>query len=98
MQLRSTKHHGDILRLSICHMLVIVQRRIPILLTAMQIYAAETGDASVFDFLPKKSYESLSSGYIRAHLWVNHDISARGSGDAARRRKGPRTRPGAKKK
>jgi hypothetical protein len=55
-----------------------------ILLTAMQIYATETGDASVFDFLPKKSYESLSSPYIRAHLWVNFDINSRGSADAAR--------------
>jgi len=55
-----------------------------ILLTAMQIYAQESGDASVFDFLPKKSYDSLSSSCIRAHLWVNPAINARGSADAAR--------------
>ena len=55
-----------------------------ILLTAMQIYAKETGDPTIFDFLPMKSYDSLSSPNIRAHLWVNFDINARGSADAAR--------------
>jgi hypothetical protein len=55
-----------------------------VLLTAMQIYAEEKKAPSVFDFLPIKSYQSLSSSCIRAHLWVNHTINARGSADAAR--------------
>lgn len=55
-----------------------------ILVTAMQIYARETGDAKVFDFLPKASWESLSAGNIRAHLWVNPALNARGSADAVR--------------
>lgn len=55
-----------------------------VIVTAMQIYAKETGDQTVFDFLPKKSYETLSSSHIRAHLWVNHEINAGGSADAVR--------------
>jgi hypothetical protein len=55
-----------------------------ILVTAMQIYLRETGDAKVFTFLPKLSWETLSSSNIRAHLWVNSAINARGSADAVR--------------
>lgn len=55
-----------------------------VLVTAMQIYAQETQDASIFDFLPIKSFQTLSSPNIRAHLWVNFTINARGSADAVR--------------
>lgn len=55
-----------------------------IIVTAMQIYARETKDATVFDFLPIKSFQSLSSPHIRAHLWVNYTINSRGSADAVR--------------
>ena len=55
-----------------------------VLLTAMQIYAKETGDASVFDFLPKKSFETLSSSHLKAHLWVNYTFNAGGTADAVR--------------
>lgn len=55
-----------------------------VLVTAMQIYARETGDQSVFDFLPLKSWQSLSTSNIRAHIWVNPDIEAGGTADAVR--------------
>lgn len=55
-----------------------------VILTAMQIYAKDTGDSTIFDFLPKKSFETLSSPYLKAHLWVNYTINAGGSADAVR--------------
>jgi len=55
-----------------------------VILTAMQIYATETGDQSVWDYLPRTSYATLNTGNIKAHLWVNFDINSRGSGDALR--------------
>ncbi len=55
-----------------------------IILIAMQLYAAETGDSSVYAYLPESSFESLSPGALRAHLWVNFDINAEGSGHALR--------------
>ena len=55
-----------------------------VMVTAMQIYAKETGDNKVFDFLPKKSWETLSSAHVRAHIWVNSKIAAGGSADAMR--------------
>jgi hypothetical protein len=61
-----------------------VAAMLEVLVTAMQIYAQETQDASIFDFLPIKSYQTLSSPNIRAHLWVNHAIGSRGGADAVR--------------
>lgn len=55
-----------------------------VMVTAMQIYAQEKGGASIFDFLPLKSWQTLSSSNLRAHLWVNFSFNARGSGDALR--------------
>lgn len=55
-----------------------------VLLTAMRIYASETGDASVWSFLPKASWDNLATTSIRAHLWVNPTIKAGGSADAVR--------------
>ncbi len=54
------------------------------LLVAMQIYARETGDNSVFNFLPIASWRSLNAANIRAHIWVNHDIGTWGTADALR--------------
>ncbi len=55
-----------------------------VMVTAMQIYAKETKSDKVFDFLPKKSWETLSSAHVRAHIWVNSKIAAGGSADAMR--------------
>ena len=55
-----------------------------VILAAMQIYAKDTGDSTVFDFLPKKSFETLSSSHLKAHLWVNYTFNAGGSADALR--------------
>ena len=55
-----------------------------VLLTAMDIYASETGDNTVFDFLPVSSWKSLNVANLRAHIWCNHEINTYGSADALR--------------
>lgn len=56
-----------------------------IILTAMQLYEDDTGDVTVWDFLPWSSYRYLNSTDIRAHIWVNYgDIDSGGSADALR--------------
>ncbi|MBO4350284.1 MAG: thrombospondin type 3 repeat-containing protein [Proteobacteria bacterium] len=52
------------------------------ILVAMDIYEQETGDHSVWDFLPKKSWSNLGGANIKAHIWVNPSINAGGTGDA----------------
>jgi len=52
------------------------------MLVAFNIYAQETGDTSVYDFLPKKSWERLGSNDIRGHIWVNHSYGSNGTADA----------------
>lgn len=53
-----------------------------VMLTAMNIWAEDRGDASVFDFLPKDSWETLHSDHIKAHIWVNPTLDAYGTADA----------------
>lgn len=53
-----------------------------VLLTAYDIYAAETGDYSVFTYLPQRSYEGLAITDLKGHIWVNHDFKAYGTADA----------------
>ncbi len=53
-----------------------------VILTAMQIYAQDTGDDSIFDFLPVKSWQSLQSNNIKAHIWVNDALKSYGTADA----------------
>lgn len=71
-----------------------------VLLTAYDIYAAETGDYSVFTYLPQRSYERLAVTDIKGHIWVNHEFKAYGTADAlinfgmGERRLFERLRPG----
>ncbi|MBI4701922.1 MAG: thrombospondin type 3 repeat-containing protein [Deltaproteobacteria bacterium] len=53
-----------------------------VILTAMNIWAEDTGDATLFDFLPKKSWETLDPDHIKAHIWVNESLGAYGTADA----------------
>ncbi len=52
------------------------------MLTAMHIYAEDAGDDTVWDYLPERSWESLASDCIKAHIWVNHDLDTWGTADA----------------
>lgn len=59
-----------------------VAAQMEIILTAFEIYARETGDYSVYDYLPKKSFEGLSITDIKGHIWVNSAFNANGTADA----------------
>ena len=55
-----------------------------VILTAIELYAAETGDGSVWDYLPKRSFERLGENDLKAHIWVNYDLDSGGTADALR--------------
>jgi len=55
-----------------------------VILTAMQIYETDTEDSTVWDYLPKHSWEGLGVNDIKAHIWVNHELMAHGTADALR--------------
>ena len=52
-----------------------VSAQMEIMLTAIRIYVEDTGDYSVYDFLPKKSWTTQNSSNIKGHIWVNPDYS-----------------------
>ncbi len=55
-----------------------------VILVAMQLYEADTGDSTVWDYLPMRSFQYLGAGDLKAHLWVNYDLESGGSADALR--------------
>jgi len=59
-----------------------VAAQMEVILTAYEIYARETGDHSVYNYLPKKSFETLGIGDIKGHIWVNPKFNANGTADA----------------
>jgi hypothetical protein len=71
-----------VLKGSKSHMTMCVASQLEVILTAMDIYAQETGDHSVYDFLPLKSWQGLSAKDIRGHIWVNERFNSFGTADA----------------
>lgn len=59
-----------------------VAAQMEIILTAFEIYAKETGDYSVYDYLPKRSFEGLDVTDLKGHIWVNPAFNANGTADA----------------
>ena len=59
-----------------------VATQMEVILTAYQLYAAETGDYSVYDYLPKRSFEGLTVNDIKGHIWVNPEFNSNGTADA----------------
>ncbi|HAT72891.1 MAG TPA: hypothetical protein DCS63_08760 [Elusimicrobia bacterium] len=59
-----------------------VAAQMEIILTAYEIYAGETGDFSVYYYLPKRSFEGLSVTDLKGHIWVNPKFNANGTADA----------------
>ena len=55
-----------------------------VMLTAMQLWAADHDQDTVFEHLPKRSFERLGAGDLRGHVWVNPTLNAGGSADALR--------------
>jgi len=59
-----------------------VAAQMEIILTAFELYARETGDYSVYNYLPKRSFEGLEITDLKGHIWVNHAFKADGTADA----------------
>ena len=59
-----------------------VAAQMEIILTAYQLYAKETGDYSVYSYLPKRSFEGLAITDLKGHIWVNSAFNANGTADA----------------
>lgn len=59
-----------------------VAAQMEIILTAFELYARETGDYSVYDYLPKRSFEGLAVTDLKGHIWVNHAFKSDGTADA----------------
>gem|GEM_PF-849287 len=58
-----------------------VSAMMEVILTAMQLYSDDTGDQSVWDYLPKSSWEDLGVTNIKSWLWVNPDLGSAGTAD-----------------
>ncbi|HUU01672.1 MAG TPA: hypothetical protein VM425_09545 [Myxococcota bacterium] len=61
-----------------------VAAALEVILTAMQLYEQDSGDSTVWDYLPEISFERLGAGDLRGHVWVNYDFNAGGTADALR--------------
>jgi hypothetical protein len=59
-----------------------VAAQLEVIITAFEIYAEETGDYTVYNYLPKRSWERLSINDIKGHIWVNHNFDSYGTADA----------------
>ena len=59
-----------------------VAAQMEVILTAYRLYAQETGDYSIYDYLPKQSFEGLSVTDLKGHIWVNHEFNSYGTADA----------------
>jgi len=59
-----------------------VAAQMEIILTAFELYSQETGDFSVYYYLPKRSFEGLAVTDLKGHIWVNPDFNANGTADA----------------
>lgn len=59
-----------------------VAAQLEVILTAINIYARETKDLSIYKFLPLRSWQRLGASDFRGHLWVNHSFNSYGAGDA----------------
>ncbi len=52
------------------------------ILVAMDLYEQETGDSTVWDFLPRKSWSSQNNTSIKGHIWCDGKINSYGTADA----------------
>jgi len=58
-----------------------VSASMEVILTAMRIYAEDTGDNTIYDFLPRTSWTTQNEANIKGHIWVDHNYSS-GTADA----------------
>jgi hypothetical protein len=53
-----------------------------VMITALNIYAAETKDTSVYNYFPASSWNRMRPKDIRAHIWVDPKLDSYGTADA----------------
>jgi len=75
-------HTSGVIKARRAPLTMCVAAQMEILLTAYEIYARETGDYSVYAYLPKRSFEGLSVTDLKGHIWVNPKFNAYGTADA----------------
>ena len=78
--INSSGHYGIINRSGGARTMC-VSAQMEVILTAMQIYADDTGDYSVYEYLPVSSWKTINEYNIKGHIWVDHNYSS-GTADA----------------
>jgi len=53
-----------------------------VIITALNLYVKETGDKSVYAYLPVTSWNRMRPKDIRSHIWVDPKLDAYGTADA----------------
>lgn len=53
-----------------------------VIITALNIYVAETGDKSVYTYFPASSWNRMRPKDIRSHIWVDPKLDSYGTADA----------------
>ena len=53
-----------------------------VVITAINLYAAETGDTSAYAYLPAEGWNRMRPRDIRSHIWVAHQLDSYGTADA----------------
>jgi hypothetical protein len=59
-----------------------VAAQMEVILTAYQLYAQDTGDYSIYKYLPRESFIGLTQDDIKGHIWVNKNFNSFGTADA----------------
>ncbi len=59
-----------------------VAAQLEIVVTALDIYARETGDQSPYEFLPKRAWEGYTINDLKGHMWVESKFDSFGGADA----------------
>lgn len=73
-------YHGEITMLTDRHTMCVAAVW-EIMLTAMELYVEDTGDYTIYEYMPLKSWKTQNQANLKGHLWVNHSYS-HGSADA----------------
>jgi hypothetical protein len=63
-------------------MTMCVAGTLEVIMTAFDLYSKDTGDYSVYDFLPFKSWDTLESDSIKSQIWVDPTLHSAGTADA----------------
>ncbi|RCW72411.1 hypothetical protein [Pseudorhodoferax soli] len=79
---RNLDFGGEPLRATRPPVSMCVAAQIEIIVEALNMYAAETGDQSVYRFLPVFQWRSLRSRSFRGMVWISDNKASRGTGHA----------------